>query len=185
MDRRLPISQDFSRQVNRHLAAAHFFLSQASQQVDTLNPMQLQACIESILFQAQLCLRIYLDELLSYYQKPVLTIQIQQLGELFENESAEFSGISEFSELKQWLLQKDKPWRELCDYPRQLLNTEDLINKKRKPERSSTEPDVGVEIIAVTQEDELLDFLEMQTVRLLVNELQQLIDRQRENQVES
>ena len=188
MARRLPQSKDFVHQVNRHMASCRFQLHLLQSSGQQLNPLQESACVEAALFHLHLALQLYLDELLSYYQKPAFLQKAEQekeLSLLLHQGHECFAGLNEFSELQQTVNNSSLPWEQLAELKDVLTDTETLINLESSAPEKKPVAEAVIPVLEIKHQEEQKNIFEASTVLAMLDELQTLIEKQREYQTES
>jgi hypothetical protein len=190
--------------VNHRLNAARFFLSLKNNNENSLTPSQKKASLENALLQLYFALYHYLNELLSYYHKSNITSASLSLEHLLIDKEQLFLSVSEFNELQQWYYQRGSLLKILTQLPTSLIldnisETEAASKKNNQliavslvAEDDGKEDDgreEGVSEVGVSGKRDGDDKLQkaeftFTTTLALLNQLQQLIDRQRENQTE-
>lgn len=182
-------SSDYMNQVNRHLASATYLLDSLNALPPTPNDWQKIALCESAALQLYFAFRTYLNELISYYSKNFLPNDQIMLGELLASTSGQFSQVTEFEELRQLLLSSAQPWRILCDLPIWLADTEQQKALTATPSQiagSAVQSEaVNTKLIAVNERSDQQQILDSSCIRSMIKTLGELMERQRDNQVES
>jgi hypothetical protein len=171
--------------VNHCLNAASFFLSLEENSEYSLTPSQKKACLESALLQIYFAVIHYLNELLAYYQKPSSIDSEMNIESLMNEGHSLFQGVNEFSELRDWAVEKDSLFKNLCQLPAGLLSNSatDLVLQGNSI-KNSNELKTGAKLIAFTQSDNHSYLFSIKTASLLKEQIQSIIERQRLNQSE-
>lgn len=176
-------TETYFQRVNRRLASARFYLRLASDQQATalVSDLQVKACIEAALLQLYYVSLNYLNELLECYRLPLLPANANDLAQLVGQQSHLFNDVHEFSELRRLLLAEGMQLASLCDLPAVLLTIDDEKPEQIEDKTNDASVVTSIPLRAVTLEEDLLT---LSMANQLLEELQSLIERQRQNQVE-
>lgn len=180
-----------SRLVNRRLAAAHFYLSLEKNADIVKTESQKQSCVDTALMQIYFAMLSYLNELLDYH-KQMGSVSSYNLGEVLQDKGGLFNTVYEFDELKQWMKKERSELALLTQLPIDLLDISEhnppeeveSSHQNRKFTSHGTGHGVGLQLIAVTDKTEKPSLFSNKCVKQLLSKLQQLIERQREHQIE-
>jgi hypothetical protein len=181
------VDESYFHLVNRRLTAARFQLSLAQDENTSITAAQKQSCIESALLQIYFALVNYLNELLSQHNQPCIENSVLDLGELLGDEHFRSYAIHDLDEIRILLDSKSSMLYYLTQLPSQLiaLNNKDEAKlahtKHAQVDKHQTD---SVNLIAVSVEDEEMPLLSLSMAEKILQELQVLIDRQRESQIE-
>lgn len=181
----------YSSQVNRRLMATRFLIT-ACDSHQTVSPVaaEKQAYIDSILLQLYFACVSYCNELLSHHQKPTLEDKGLNLVDVFDDQKQHFTDISQFNELRTLYRQKSSGLVELC----RLFESLSAIGSKQeyeedrvRRERLGNSPvNDATNYIPVATIDHIeagqvkADLTDIKVIKKLLNDLQNLIDQQRE-----
>jgi hypothetical protein len=189
-----PGDESYFQQVNRRLAAAQFHLSTLEDTARVLTPLQKQACLEAALMEMYLALLSYINEVLGWYrQVPISFSQFEsnifcQLSRYSNRFSVELDEIRIIAEEENNLI------KALMDYPTTLVllkkNTPHLHSQEENKKSTDASNFDGSDhfmptmIRLVADDKKPVDLGNKKTVRQLLNQLQLMINRHRENQAE-
>jgi len=181
----------YSSQVNRRLMAAQFLIT-ACDRHQTVSSVaaEKQAYIDSILLQLYFACVSYCNELLSHHQKPTLENQGLNLVDVFDDQKQNFINISQFNELRTVYRQRGGGLVELCGLFESLSSIgskqEQEENRERREQASNSLVNDAVKSIPIATIDlldtdhEKVDLTDIKVIKKLLQDLQDLIDRQRE-----
>ncbi len=181
----------YSSQVNRRLTATRFLITAyENHQSVSSTAAQKQAYIDSILLQLYFACVSYCNELLAHHQKSTLSDRDFRLVDVFDDTKKSFLDISQFNELRTLYDQESSGLTELC----QLFENLGSIASKQEQEESrvrreqlsnTLSSDIAqnasakkINLLDVGQVK--VDLSDIKTIKKLLQELQELIDRQRE-----
>ncbi len=181
----------YSSQVNRRLSAARFLIeAYSNHQAISSIASERQAYIDSILLQLYFACVSYCNELLFHHQRPALEDRGLNLADVFDGQKQNFMNMSEFNELQNLYSQKSSGLFELCRLFESLSSIgskqEQEENRVRRDQLSYSSTSDVTKSIAATKinlfdmDQVKVDLADIKMIKNLLQELQDLIDRQRE-----
>lgn len=196
MSQAKPTTADYARQVNCRLSSAFFLLHTLEQSDAVKTFIQQQTLVESALLQVYFAIRHYLNELLGFYQQPALKPNQQNLHQLLTRPPSALAAIGEYRELKAMLTdagfsESAGAWQSFSNLLTVLIQQDINGVADSRVTGSAPQPEAAVaagNIIAAARESSEIpaakSVLSLAAARLILKEFQDLVERQRQGQLE-
>ena len=197
MSQAKPTTADYARQVNRRLSSACFLLHTLEQSDAVKTFIQQQTLVESALLQVYFAICHYLNELLGFYQQPALKPNQQNLHQLLTRPPSALAAIGEYRELKAMLTDAGfsesagASWQSFSNLLTVLIQQDINGVADSRVTGSAPQPEAAVaagNIIAAARESSEIpaakSVLSLAAARLILKEFQDLVERQRQGQLE-